>query len=112
MMNEKLAKQLESLSTPELVELQKYINQLVRGNQKQLKKNLLNEIQFLAKEKGLAIEDVIWKNVEEKKKKQYPPKYQNPLDPTQTWTGLGKRPKWVQAQLDAGKTLPDLLISN
>lgn len=111
-MNEKLAKQLESLSTPELVELHNYINQLVRGNQKQLKKNLLSEIQFLAQGKGLAVEDVVWKNVKEKKKKQYPPKYQNPLEPAQTWTGLGKRPKWVQAQLDDGKDLTDLLINN
>jgi DNA-binding protein H-NS len=26
-----------------------------------------------------------------------PPKYRNPADPTQTWTGRGKAPAWVDA---------------
>ena len=28
-------------------------------------------------------------------KSSRPPKYRNPNDPTQTWTGLGKAPAWV-----------------
>ncbi len=34
----------------------------------------------------------------EKKKRaksSRPPKYRNPNDPTQTWTGRGKAPKWL-----------------
>jgi len=28
------------------------------------------------------------------------PKYRNPADPTQTWTGRGKRPVWIKAYDD------------
>jgi DNA-binding protein H-NS len=38
------------------------------------------------------------------------PKYRNPVDLTETWSGRGKRPKWVDAQLNSGKTLDDLAI--
>ncbi|WP_037588357.1 H-NS family nucleoid-associated regulatory protein [Stenoxybacter acetivorans] len=36
-------------------------------------------------------------------------KYQNPLT-GQTWSGAGKRPKWVVDHLEAGKSLDELLI--
>ena len=38
------------------------------------------------------------------------PKYRNPDDPSETWTGRGRKPKWVQAALDAGKSLESLTI--
>jgi DNA-binding protein H-NS len=38
------------------------------------------------------------------------PKYRNPNDPGQTWTGRGKRPRWFAAALAGGKKEKDLLI--
>jgi DNA-binding protein H-NS len=38
------------------------------------------------------------------------PKYANPEDPTMTWTGRGRKPRWVQDSLENGKELDDLLI--
>ncbi|KFI28127.1 H-NS histone family protein [Paenirhodobacter enshiensis] len=37
-------------------------------------------------------------------------KYANPADPTQTWSGRGRKPHWVVEWLAAGKALDDLLI--
>jgi DNA-binding protein H-NS len=39
------------------------------------------------------------------------PKYQNPKNPAETWSGRGKQPRWVQAQLEAGERLEYLLIA-
>jgi DNA-binding protein H-NS len=36
------------------------------------------------------------------------PKFRNPAEPGETWSGRGKRPKWVIAQLKSGKKLEDL----
>ena len=38
------------------------------------------------------------------------PKYRNPLEPSQTWGGVGKMPKWFQALLDKGTAKEDMLI--
>lgn len=35
-------------------------------------------------------------------------KYQNPVDPTLTWSGRGRKPAWVQLYLDNGGTLEKL----
>jgi len=37
-------------------------------------------------------------------------KYRNPNDPSQTWTGTGRKPVWVLSQLSAGKQLADLAV--
>ena len=50
---------------------------------------------------------------EERVRRPYPPvlpKYRNPKDPSETWSGRGKQPRWLKAQLRAGKKLNDLLI--
>jgi DNA-binding protein H-NS len=39
------------------------------------------------------------------------PKYRNPKKPSETWSGRGRQPHWVQRQLGSGKQLEDLLIS-
>ena len=38
------------------------------------------------------------------------PKYRNPKDRSETWSGRGKQPRWLTAQLRAGKKLHDFLI--
>jgi len=40
-----------------------------------------------------------------------PPKYQNPADAAQVWSGRGKRPSWVRAHLTLGGTLEQLKIA-
>ena len=41
-----------------------------------------------------------------------PPKYRNPDNLTETWTGRGRQPKWVAAKLTEGISLETLLIAN
>jgi DNA-binding protein H-NS len=40
------------------------------------------------------------------------PKYRNPSNPSETWSGRGRKPKWVEEQLSAGKSLDGLLIQS
>ena len=39
-----------------------------------------------------------------------PPKYRNPAEPHQTWSGRGKRPLWVTELLDAGRSIQEFQI--
>jgi len=48
-----------------------------------------------------------------KPRRNYPPvlpKFRNPADPTQTWAGRGKQPRWLASQIKAGKRVDDFLI--
>ena len=39
------------------------------------------------------------------------PKYQNPQNDAETWSGRGKQPRWLTAQLRSGKKLNSFLIA-
>jgi len=39
------------------------------------------------------------------------PKFANPDDPSQVWSGRGKRPQWVTEKLASGLTLEDMSIT-
>jgi DNA-binding protein H-NS len=50
-----------------------------------------------------------------RQRRKYPlvlPKFQNPSDPGETWSGRGKRPRWLVAALKAGSKIEDFAISN
>jgi DNA-binding protein H-NS len=50
-----------------------------------------------------------------KARRPYPPvfpKFANPDDPSQVWSGRGKRPQWVTEKLASGLTLEDLSIGH
>jgi DNA-binding protein H-NS len=38
------------------------------------------------------------------------PKFQNPNEPSQTWAGRGRMPRWVKELLAAGKNIDELRI--
>jgi DNA-binding protein H-NS len=47
------------------------------------------------------------------KRRSYPavfPKYRNPNQPSETWAGRGKQPRWLAAELGSGKRLDDFRI--
>lgn len=49
----------------------------------------------------------------DRKRRQYPPvrpKYRNPKNPTETWSGRGRMPRWLKPQLGGGRKLDDFLI--
>ncbi|WP_271586891.1 H-NS histone family protein [Bradyrhizobium sp. CCBAU 53415] len=48
-----------------------------------------------------------------RKRRPYPPvrpKYCNPKNPTETWSGRGRLPRWLRPQLRGGRKLDDFLI--
>src|SRR3569623_810953 len=70
----------------------------------------------LAKAEGYTIEELFGGakkgrgKAKVKAKRVVKPKYSNPANADETWSGRGKRPRWVAAALAAGKKEKDLLI--
>ena len=44
------------------------------------------------------------------KGRKVPPKYRNPENPEETWTGRGKQPRWMTREIGTGKKVEDFLI--
>lgn len=65
----------------------------------------------LLKVEGFTLDELFnARGVVRKTRRPARPKYQNPADHAQTWSGRGKRPRWFNAALAAGKKEKDLLI--
>jgi len=47
-----------------------------------------------------------------KTRKKVAPKYRNPADESQTWTGRGREPLWIKDLVEKGAQLNDLLIES
>ena len=58
-----------------------------------------------AAEKGFSLADLAGGYKATRAKSTGKHQYRNPLDASQTWTGRGRRPIWLDKQLKAGKVL-------
>lgn len=75
----------------------------------------IEEIKRMAQEKGLKLEELLTElgGVRQRTRREpstVAPRYRNPDNASQTWSGRGKRPLWLNAALQAGKTLDDLRV--
>lgn len=51
--------------------------------------------------------------VDGKPRRKYPrvlPKYRNPSEPYETWSGRGKQPRWLVAAIKSGRKIDDFRI--
>ena len=100
---------IENLSFSELVQLQEDVAVLIKKTEKSEKADLRKQMEALAEKSGFTFDEVVTGSKASKKAK-VKPKYANPNDSAQTWTGRGRRPKWVEAELSSGTDIDDLLI--
>lgn len=92
-------------------ELTKILAEKITAEKRELEKRLaqLNQPdQF-----GEAVSGATGTGASQPPRRQYPkvmPKYYNPLQPTETWSGRGKQPRWLVAALQSGHTLEEFRI--
>ncbi|MDE0347571.1 MAG: H-NS histone family protein [Boseongicola sp.] len=72
-------------------------------------KELQDAAQKIAKKHGLTVSDVLGKK-RKHRKPPVPPKYRNPNDLGQTWSGRGRQPAWFREARDKGKSAKSLEI--
>jgi len=73
---------------------------------------LREKVHALIKAEGYTFEDIFGSTRGKAKRSTgtVAPKYRNPANPAQTWSGRGKRPHWFNDALKAGKKEKDLAI--
>ncbi len=97
---------LKVLPLKDLLSLQEKLNEAVEVRRDTEKNELLEKMTLLASESGYSLDELLGN----KPKKSVKIRYRNPDNFSDTWTGRGRKPKWVEALLDAGKSLEDIEI--
>lgn len=101
---------LSSYNLSELKGLQHDIEKAIKDRQEQGVQKAREQVLAIAKEAGVSLE-MLFDGPAKKSKKEgnqkVQPQYENPEDPSQTWTGRGRQPRWMTDGLASGKQLDD-----
>ncbi|WP_353474161.1 H-NS histone family protein [Salipiger sp. H15] len=101
---------LQEMNKDELTALSKRISKALDEYDTRKKAEARAATEALAKELGYSLSDLIASSGSKVSKGA--PKYAHPENPEQTWTGRGRKPKWVTAHISSGGELDDLAIAS
>ena len=108
---------LDAMSTDEMWQLHVEIGRLLSVRLTSEKRELEKRLARLRREKELPQSETADGQLKDapRERRSYPrvlPKYQNPNEPSETWSGRGKQPRWLTAALKTGHSIEDFVISN
>lgn len=87
---------LDKMNVKELRELKSRIDSAIAARQSKDRAELKLKMVALAEEAGLTLDDIIGgKRGGVRNKGSVAVKYRHPDDATMTWTGRGRRPRWM-----------------
>ena len=110
-------KELGTLTADELAEIVIRASELRETIQEQERENLAAKFEELAAGLGISAAQVLRMRQPKGKKstgaKRAPvkPKYRDPKNSANTWSGRGRAPNWFSARIDDGVKREDMLIS-
>lgn len=99
---------LDKMTLKELRDLRGKLDRAINSYEDRKRRDAIAAVEEAAREHGFNLAELT--GAKSRRTGTVPPKYANPQDPTMTWTGRGRKPRWVQENLELGKQLDDLLI--
>ncbi|MBF7681727.1 H-NS histone family protein [Acinetobacter sp. B5B] len=105
---------IHEMNVEQLESLKKKADLLIVSKKEQSVADAYEEVVAIAASVGLSIEQLLDYGVQKRKtglRKPVAPRYCNPENVVETWTGRGKKPRWLVAQLNKGAELTDFLIT-
>ena len=104
---------LDSMSLEHLKELKGRVDRALSSFVDRKRKAARAAIEEQARSLGFSLSELVDAPVGRsagRARKTGEPKYANPANPAQTWTGRGRKPGWVVDALKAGKSIDSLAI--
>lgn len=104
-----MIKSIENKPLDELIKLRDDLDKLIIQRQKERKKELKQQFYEMAQKDGLSVDDILDLEPPKRGRKEVkaPIRYRKESN---TWTGKGRKPKWVLELIDGGGDIEDYLI--
>lgn len=108
---------LDEMSMEDLRTLRAQIDRAIASFEDRKRRDALAAVERAAREHGFALSDLTTPRGGKGRRAAAPAgrpaseaRYANPDEPSMTWSGRGRRPRWVSEQIGAGKSLEDMAI--
>ncbi|ROU01142.1 H-NS family nucleoid-associated regulatory protein [Histidinibacterium lentulum] len=104
---------LSTMDRKDLEKLRKDIDKQIERLNKSDQKAALEAAERAAREHGFSLAELTGGASAKagRVKTVNPPRYRNPDNPSQTWTGKGRRPDWIKAAQEKGEDLSKFEIA-
>jgi DNA-binding protein H-NS len=103
-----MARELERMSYKDLTELEGRIRRAKAGVHDRTRNELKEKVEAMVAAAGFKMSDLF--GGRGGKGRKVAAKYANPDDPSETWTGRGRKPRWLSAKLKDGDKIEKFLI--
>lgn len=98
-----MAIDVSKLSEKELVKLKADVDKALSGLSKKKMDDARKAAEAAAKKHGFSLKQLVGgSGPAGGKKPALPPKYRNPANPSQTWSGRGRQPEWYKSAVAKG----------
>lgn len=102
---------LDDMSEKELKDLRTRVERAIASLETRRLDDARKAIEQAAKSHGFSLSELLASRPATRAgKSQGEPRYANPADNSQTWTGRGRQPGWIKEGLAAGKSLEDFAL--
>ncbi|MEN2495324.1 MAG: Trans-acting regulatory protein HvrA [Hyphomicrobiaceae bacterium hypho_1] len=101
---------LEKMSLKDLLELEIKVQLAIETAKDTQRIELKQRIEEIASDSGFSIEELFSHGRPSLKGRTVAPKYINPDNRSETWTGRGRKPKWLVAKLENGAAIEEFAI--
>lgn len=105
--------QLEKMSVRELEALEIELQDAIAERRLAEKAEVKERLAAMAEKSGFSVEELFGKgrrNGATGSKGKVAPKYRNPQNPSETWTGRGRMPLWIKVATEKGAKREKFLI--
>ncbi len=101
---------LDRMSYKELVDLRDRVASAMAARKSAEQAEVKRKIAELAARSGIDLSELIGSSKPARKTAKVKAKYRNPSDPSQTWAGRGRQPRWLVAALKKGQKLESFRV--
>ena len=100
---------LSKLSIPDLQTLKKQIDKEIDGRRQRERDEAFRQIRAIADKAGFQLDELV-SGRRGRRRGSAPVKYRDPKNPSNTWAGRGRKPRWLEEALSQGRKLEEFKI--
>jgi DNA-binding protein H-NS len=107
---ETAVRELEKMSVKDLLALEVEVQAAIAARRISEKTEVKEKLQALAEKNGYSMDELFGKGKRGGARGTVAPKYRNPANAAETWTGRGRMPVWMKTLVDKGAKREKFLI--